>query len=95
MTPQDSIGGGVEYACPDPTQICPTTLSTPPRIIGDKTKAPSVSKVSGVVPRLASFLFICAGLRFVWVSLILVDLPPRDAAAAAEEERCGDEGFDY
>ena len=22
-------------------------------------------------------------------------LSPRDAAAAAEEERCGDEGFDY
>ena len=24
-----------------------------------------------------------------------IRLPPRDAAAAAEEERCGDEGFDY
>ena len=24
-----------------------------------------------------------------------ITLPPRDSAAAAEEERCGDEGFDY
>ena len=48
-----------------------------------------------VSSQLHPFLFICAGLRFVWVSLTLVDLSPRDAAAAAEEKRCGDKGFDY
>ena len=55
----------------------------------------SINTSTNTTSQLHPFLFICAGLRFVWVSLTLVDLSPRDAAAAAEEERCGDEGFDY
>jgi len=39
----------------------------------------------GVRYNVSSSIFIVGGIT----------LPPRDAAAAAEEERCGDEGFDY
>ena len=55
----------------------------------------SINTSTNTPSQLRPFLFICARLRFVRVSLTLVDLPPCYSAAAAEEERCGDEGFDY
>ena len=52
------------------------------------------TRTSGYCSRLSGSKFVIYIICIVRTGTN-IRLPPRDAAAAAEEERCGDEGFDY